>query len=168
MVFNAPLSSVHLSQLPPNLRLAPAAADGSTTGVNAATLRAPGSGLRDPGNKQQSRLYFRLFSSRLGLAGGVEMPEQRAGTRWGGRGLCETPWAVSACSRLAKHSARTWARAHRPPPSLLRLTRAAVFRKSPHSACPRLPPRVEVHICLGVPLTSLGPFFPSPSLFLLL
>lgn len=153
---------------PPNLRSAPAAADGSATGVNATTR-----GSRQPAGTTDLSPGL-LPKAGPGWRGGdARTPDRnkmggRGGVVWGG-GLYEAPWAESsACSRLAKHSARTWARAHRPPPSLLRLVRAAAFRESPRSSWPRLPPRAEVHICLVVPLTSLGPFFLFPSLFLLL
>lgn len=91
MVANAPLSSVHLSKLPPNLRLAPVAADASATWVTT---------LRDPGNEQGRRLAP-LFP-RLLLAPGAGWRWEDARTpgrnKMGGRGLSETPWAEPLAS----------------------------------------------------------------------
>lgn len=91
MVFNSPLSWFHLSELTPNLPLATAAADESTTSVNAATLRGPAN--------EQKRRIATVFSLLLRKAGaGVLGEDARTLDSNKMGGLCEARWGKSLAS----------------------------------------------------------------------
>ena len=167
MVFKSPLSLFYLSKLTPNLRLATVAADESTTSVRATTLR-------DPVNKQQRRIAI-VFSLLLRKAGAGLLSEDARpldSNKMGGftRHVGVNRWrAPSVRSRLAKATSRG---RHR----VAHTVHFSQYFASGELFCPGKVLVPHVHgshpdctfiFCLVVPLTSLGPFFLFPSLFLL-